>query len=142
MPAEPTTKLSPKPPEPPPSRHWVLCYIDQCSVAAILVVALVAMIGWWHSQGGWQGRLLEVEQTPSRVAAFSVDLNEAAWPELIQLPGIGPTLAQRIVDSRAIDGPFLDHADLRRIRGIGPKTLEKLRPFLRPMPESGSIAEN
>ena len=58
-------------------------------------------------------------------------------PELAELPGVGETLARRIVEVRRERGPFADHEDLRRVRGIGPRTLERLRPYLLPMAESG-----
>ncbi|MER3451513.1 MAG: hypothetical protein C4300_05170 [Thermus sp.] len=46
----------------------------------------------------------------------------------MRLPGIGPTLAKRIVDNR----PYQRVEDLLKIRGIGPATLERLRPYVRP----------
>ncbi|MBU4271375.1 MAG: helix-hairpin-helix domain-containing protein [Planctomycetes bacterium] len=98
------------------------------------------MIGWWVSQGGWRGRLIEIDRAEPLVARFEVDINAADWPELILLPGIGETLAQRIVASRESDGPFADHDDLRRVQGIGPKTLERIRPYLRPMPNAENVA--
>jgi len=60
-----------------------------------------------------------------------LDLNQAGIEELQRLPGIGPTLASRIVADRAAQGPFRSVGDLLRVRGIGPKTLEKLRPHVR-----------
>jgi competence protein ComEA len=72
---------------------------------------------------------------------FSVDVNSADWPELVQLPGVGETLARRIVESREQDGPFTDPSDLRRVRGIGPKTLQRIQPYLAPMPDRGAVAE-
>ncbi len=109
------------------TRHprWLLRRADQAAVAGLVATALVAMVGWWLAQGGWQGRLVEIEQTRPLTARFEVDINSADWPELLQLPGIGQTLAQRIVESRRARGPFVDHDDLRRVRGIGPKTLER-----------------
>jgi competence protein ComEA len=113
---------------------------DQAAVAGLVLMALFATFGWWVSQGGLAGRLIELEPARPQTASFQVDINAAEWPELVQLPGIGPTLAQRIVASRQADGPYLDHDDLRRrVRGIGPKTLEKIRPYLRPMPEGGNL---
>jgi competence protein ComEA len=125
-----------------PSRHprWLLRRADQAAVAALVAVALASMAGWWISQGGWQGRLIEIDRADPLEARFEVDINAADWPELIQLPGIGSTLAHRIVDSRRTLGPFADIDDLRRVRGIGPKTLEQIRPFLKAMPERGSVA--
>lgn len=61
----------------------------------------------------------------------SVDLNRAAREELESLPGIGPALAARILESRSQDGPFLNPADLMRVPGIGPATLERLRGLVR-----------
>jgi competence ComEA-like helix-hairpin-helix protein len=58
--------------------------------------------------------------------AGQVDLNAASVEALTQLSGIGPVLAQRIVDAR----PFADVDDLVRVQGIGPRTLERLRPAL------------
>lgn len=55
------------------------------------------------------------------------------------LPGLGETLAKRIVASRESEGPFRDHDDLRRVRGIGPRTLERIRPYLLPIPEIESV---
>jgi competence protein ComEA len=59
----------------------------------------------------------------------AIDVNRAPGDQLQKLPGIGPRLAQRILDERA-KSPFKSVDDLRRVGGIGPKTLEKLRPFV------------
>ncbi len=64
--------------------------------------------------------------------AEPVDLNQAGVEALDRLPGIGPALAERIVQSRARDGPFRRADDLLRVRGIGPVLLERLRPRVRP----------
>lgn len=106
----------------------------------MVLLALLAMAGWWLAGGGWQGRLVEVERAEPLTARFEIDINAADWPELVQLPGIGPTLAQRIVESRRTRGPFIDHNDLRRVRGIGPKTLEQIRPYLRPLSGPADVA--
>jgi competence protein ComEA len=53
---------------------------------------------------------------------------------------VGETLARRIVETRAAEGPFVDFDDLRRVRGIGPKTLERMKPYLRPLPAAGNVA--
>ncbi|MEE9603298.1 MAG: helix-hairpin-helix domain-containing protein, partial [Thermoguttaceae bacterium] len=110
------------------------------TVAVLVLVGLGSTVGWWVSQGGWRGRLIDVEMAQPQTASFEVDLNRADWPELAQLPGIGKTLAERILDSRNSEGPFVDHEDLMRVRGIGPKTLEAVRPYLRPMPPGSDMA--
>ncbi len=130
--------MSPRAKSPEP--RWLLRRADQAAVGALLAVALVAMALWWIGQGGLTGHLVEFERLPARTAQFQVDINAAGWPELSQLPGIGEALARRIVESREQDGPFADHQELRRVRGIGPRTLERITPFLRPLPETANVA--
>jgi len=74
------------------------------------------------------GEVLQVPgaATPSGTARLS--LNAASEAELARLPGIGPTLAGRIVAAR----PFARLDDLLRVPGIGPKTLSALRDRVRP----------
>ena len=126
-----------------PSRWpWLPRLADQAGVALLVLLALAGILSWWISQGGLQGRLIETQRAEPLSAAFRVDINTADWPELCQLPGIGETLAQRIVQSRAARGRFLDHQDLRRVRGIGPKTLERIRPYLLPIAYGNTLAGN
>lgn len=55
-----------------------------------------------------------------------LELNEATRAQLESLPGIGPALAERMLQARA-KGPFKDWADLRRrVRGVGAKLAAKL----------------
>jgi competence protein ComEA len=58
-----------------------------------------------------------------------INLNRASVEELRQVPGIGPTTADRILKERA-RGLFKSVDDLRRVPGIGAKTLEHFRPYL------------
>lgn len=120
--------------------YWVLRRADQATVAAILVLALGSMIGWWVGQGGLGRRRIELEGAEPLHYQFQVDLNSAPWQELVLLPGVGETLAMRIIESRETDGPFADTADLLRIRGIGPATLERLRPYLTPLAGNEQLA--
>ncbi|MGB3974962.1 MAG: ComEA family DNA-binding protein [bacterium] len=55
-----------------------------------------------------------------------VNINTASLEELQTLPRVGPKIAQRILDDRAANGPFKDATDLIRVKGIGPKTLERM----------------
>lgn len=119
---------------------WLLRRADQAAVGLLVAAGLAAIVGWWLVHGGWHGRLVEVDRAADQRARFQVDLNTAQWPELAQLPGIGQTLARRIVQSRTEEGPFPDHEALQRVRGIGPKTLDQIRPYLRPMPSQKAMA--
>ena len=62
-------------------------------------------------------------------AASPIDLNTATVQQLDELPGVGPAIAQRIVDHREANGPFTSVDDLLEVSGIGPATLEKIRPL-------------
>lgn len=63
--------------------------------------------------------------------AVKIDINTAAQAELELLPGVGPALAARIIEERARGGRFTRVEDLGRVRGIGPKTIERLRAHVR-----------
>jgi competence ComEA-like helix-hairpin-helix protein len=58
-----------------------------------------------------------------------IDVNRATAEELQHLPGVGPKLSARIVQTRELR-PFKTVDELRRVPGIGVKTLEHLRPFV------------
>jgi competence protein ComEA len=113
---------------------------DQAVVATLVVFALVGMAAYWVVLGGPRGELIEIDRASPLEARYLVDINSADWPEFAELPDIGETLARRIVESRGAAGPFKDHDDLRRVRGIGPLTLEKLRPYLLPLPDQQDVA--
>jgi len=72
-----------------------------------------------------------------------LEMDRATASDWERLPGIGPSLAARIVADRAERGPFQKPEGLLRVRGIGPKTLERIRPYLAPAPvDSGSPIAN
>jgi len=55
--------------------------------------------------------------------SMGIDLNRAGVEELASLPGIGPTLAARIIEVREAEGPFRSVEDVLRVSGIGPALL-------------------
>lgn len=63
------------------------------------------------------------------VAGF-LDLNAADSLALLSLPGIGPAYASRILAYRRAHGAFASVEELRQVKGIGPKRLERLRAFV------------
>ena len=63
-------------------------------------------------------------------SAGLINVNTATAVELQALPGIGPSKAGAIVAYRSANGPFKRVDDLVEVKGIGPKTLAKLRPLV------------
>lgn len=59
-----------------------------------------------------------------------ISLNKASKNELLELPGVGPAMADRIIADRREHGPFKHVEDLKRVKGIGSKKFEKLRKYL------------
>jgi len=62
--------------------------------------------------------------------AHPININTATAADLQQVPGIGPSTAQKIIDTRKSYGAFKSVDDLLAIKGIGPKKLEKMRKYL------------
>lgn len=58
------------------------------------------------------------------------NINTASAADLQRLPRIGPALAERIVEHRRVHGPFRSADQITEVKGIGEKTLEKLRPWI------------
>ena len=74
------------------------------------------------------GALGSVAPAPAEID-HKIDINTASASELATLPGIGDSKAKAIVEYRAAD-PFETIEDLKKVKGIGDKTFESLRPNL------------
>jgi competence protein ComEA len=64
------------------------------------------------------------------LAGHKLDVNVATAGELEAIPGVGPSMARAILQARAARGRFASFDDIDDIDGVGPKTLEKLRPYI------------
>jgi competence protein ComEA len=89
-----------------------------------LVLILLSLTCLWVGQDRVPVMPLVAEES------HRVDLNRADAIELALLPGLGPILAARIVQDRMRQGCFDELADLTRVGGIGPRTIERLQPFV------------
>ena len=75
-------------------------------------------------------RAREASRTAAMAARSRLDLNRASISELQTLPGIGPARADAIVRWREEHGRFRRVEDLLQVPGVGPATLERLRPLI------------
>ena len=83
------------------------------------------------SSGGGAAPPATPPDTAAGMRAAVVDVNRAGTAELDALPGIGPVLAQRIVEHRGRNGAFRSIEELRAVRGIGPSLIARLRGRVR-----------
>jgi competence protein ComEA len=82
--------------------------------------------------------VLPGSRAPAPPRRAPVDLNRAGARELDGLPGIGPVIAERIVLQRRRYGPFRGIDELLAVRGVGPRLLERIRPWATVGPPPGA----
>ena len=88
---------------------------------AICASFLLTIIVLWATPG---------QCAKKKPPSHPININTAGASELQQVPGIGPSTAQKILDTRKSYGAFKSVDDLLAIKGIGPKKLEKMRKYL------------
>lgn len=116
------------------SERWSVLWLTDRDVRICLVlgtILLVLLAVDWGRRSDWGRREIEIDRLAKADHVYRIDLNTANWVEIAQLEGIGPALAHRIVEDRQRQGPFRTVEELDRVKGIGPKTLERLRPYVR-----------
>lgn len=100
----------------------------------VMTVLLFGLLLWlaveWIVVATRRPDPLLLQRGPEFQTRFRVHINESIWVDWMQLEGIGPSLAQRIIAERNIHGPFSSIEDVGRVPGIGPATLDRIRPWL------------
>lgn len=128
--------MQPPPPDasgPPPretSSFLGLRRGDQWFVAACVIIGLVLLLAQVVRLSGWGQPAVEIDRLPARQYEYRLDINRATWVEWALLEGIGEKIAKTIVADREARGPFKSIDDLQRVKGIGPKTMDRIRPWL------------
>jgi competence protein ComEA len=103
----------------PRSAQWATAFLLGAALALLSI----------HSIGYLRGGSRPAELQRGLVLSYRVDLNRARRAELLQLPGVGDRMAERIEDYRRA-GVFRSVDELMKVRGIGSATVERLRPWV------------
>ncbi len=116
------------------SERAVLSVLAVSSVLVITICGLTMEYGWFDygSSALTQPKISEyaVSVPLYNSSDTVVNINTATVEQLTELPGIGETIAARIVAYRDVQGAFELPEDLLNVKGIGEKTLEELKPFI------------
>ena len=85
-----------------------------------------------YSVGNTNPPYVESEMTTTATASDfgKININDATIDELATLPGIGETIAQRIIDFRERYGQFTNIDELSQVQGIGEKRLDAIRDYI------------
>jgi competence protein ComEA len=129
------------PSPPPPTPSDALIRPRERRTATVLTAGALALMaaGWWRHAGD-AGGMIDIDRATPLTAKFQVNVNQADWPELMQLPGVGRTLAERLIAEREERGEFQSVEELTRVAGIGPRTIERIRPYLLPIADEAEVA--
>ena len=74
--------------------------------------------------------VVAAQRAATTIIDKKVNPNKANSEELIRLPGIGPALAENIIEYRNSHGGFKSLEELEKVKGLGPKKLERLKDYL------------
>ncbi len=96
---------------------------------ATLGIALVVLLLLGSAVPGHAASAAKAKVQASR--DNPVDINKATVESLTTVPGIGKVTAERIVKWRETNGPFRRVEDLMKVKGIGDKTFDRLRPYIK-----------
>ena len=97
---------------------------------ALFTIAVLAIFGW-----------NQTDSNPVKGNALRINVNQASLQELTLLPGIGETMAKRILADRRTKGRYHSVQELVRVHGIGERTVMEILPYCTVNRSSGDGAE-
>jgi competence protein ComEA len=93
-----------------------------------ILLAAIAAIALSASPSSAQGKAPAPK--PTATAAAPINLNTATAEQLATIPGVGPKMAERIIDYRQKNGGFKKIEDLMNVSGVGEKSFLKMKPLI------------
>ncbi len=110
-------------PSPAPVRpdHVSLLPVGAAAVLVLLAVTIVVLMRTEP----------KLPPSPTPRIAYRLPINTASASELSALPGVGPKLAQTLVEHRAAHGPFTNAQSLQAVKGIGALTAQRIHEWVR-----------
>ena len=100
--------------------------ITRILMAAILGIAVSAAVASAQNKATTS----KAAATVTATATAPVNLNTATVEQLATIPGVGPKMAERIIDYRQKNGGFKKVEDLMNVSGVGEKSFLKMKPLI------------
>lgn len=95
-------------------------------VILILVLVAINVVNYVKKENLKKNYTVLIEEIKVQIS-----INDVEAGELEDLPGIGPSLSNRIVEYRNMHGRFKDLENLKNVKGIGNKLFQKILPFIK-----------
>jgi len=94
---------------------------------AFLIALILLPLQWRREMGG----SVSERKSAGHENAYFIDLNKAGNAELTLIPGIGPSLAEKIIKFRETTGSFCSIQCLEEVKGIGPARICEIKNWVR-----------
>jgi len=109
---------------------FFLTHQERKALLSIAVLILIGAVLKFSDLTAKDSKNLPVVVVENKDKKILVNINTADRGELTNVPGIGPTTAQRIIEYRSSYGFFADLEDLEKVKGIGPKKSQRMKEYI------------
>ena len=106
---------------------------EQKLLAGLVLISLIGIGVWSWRHSARVNETIDIDHRAQRAAAFQIDLNQATWQDICNLPDIGDRLAHDIVAYRDTNGGFPNNEAIQSVSGVGPHKYQQIAPFLLPI---------
>jgi comEA protein len=109
---------------------FCLTHQERKVLLSIGIVILGASVFRFIHNHQTEKNTVEYFERSDNVLSYPVNINTATRIHLENIPGIGQTIAERILEYRENNGPFKEDEDLKAVKGIGDKKLEAIKSYI------------